>query len=233
MACFAIMERKTGNVILVVEGGSLPRALERAARSGVLLAGANLVGAALGSAFLYRARMAGADLAGANLAGAYLREADLREADLTSAALQGAFLKGADLRGADLRGANLARADLRSAALTGALLAGANLDRAQLDGALLDWRQAPVAIELLRRDLPVLQGGSRLVFDLAFHDDDRPYAWLTRLLAHDPPERVLTTLARRVRKGDNAPEILRRLAATRPSPEKTSSASSLRAAPAA
>lgn len=209
-------------MILVARGGSFPRALEHAARRGERLAGADLRGAALGSAFLFRANLAGADLQDADLAGAYLREADIHKADLGNARLQGAFMKGVDGRGADLRGANLARADLRDAILVGANLAGANLDRARLAGAILDWRSTAVAVELLRQDLGAHEGGSPIVLDLMFHDDGEPYSWLTRLLAQ-PSRRVrtqaLTVLTRRVRRGDNAPQVLRRLAALIPASE--------------
>lgn len=216
MACHAIMARGTGDLLLVVQGASFSRALEHAARSGAGLAGADLKGRDLAAAFLYRAGLAGADLTGSDLAGAYLRESDLRRAGLRGAGLKGAFLKGADLRGADLRGADLTRADLRGAALAGADFGGARLDRARLDGAILDWRSSAVAAELLHQDLSVAQGGPLVVFDLAFHGDGPAYSWLDRLLAHDAKTEALAALARRVRPGDDAPRLLRRLAAQIP-----------------
>ncbi len=216
MACYAITERGTGDVILVLEGASFHRALEHAARAGARLARADLKGARLASAFLFRAGLEGADLNGADLAGAYLREADLRGSDLRGSALTGAFLKGADARGADLRGANLAGSDLRGSRLVGADLAGANLDRARLTGAVLDWRGVAVVSELLSQDLRGSRAGRLIILDLMVHDDEKPYSWLDRLLAHEARTPALTALARRVRPGDNAPQILRRLSAMIP-----------------
>jgi uncharacterized protein YjbI with pentapeptide repeats len=88
-----VSHRRTGAVLLVVEGRTLARS--------------TMEGASLN----------GADLQHADLTGANLLRADLRLADLSGADLRGADLRGATLRGADLRGANLSSAKLNKADL--------------------------------------------------------------------------------------------------------------------
>ena len=52
--------------------------------------------------------------------------------------------------------------------------------------------------------------------ELAFHDDARPYSWLKVLLGQGSHAGwVLGVLSRHLRPGDNAPELLRRLASRR------------------
>jgi hypothetical protein len=67
----------------------------------------------------------------------------------------------------------------------------------------------------LLRQHPNTPGGySRLVIEMAFHDDSRPWSWLKLLTGSD--ERAgwaLGVLAEWVRDGDNAPDLLRCLTA--------------------
>jgi hypothetical protein len=96
----SISHRRTGVVLMSVEGRTLARA-----------------------------NLAGAALSGADLQHIELSEADLHGADLRLADLSGALLRGADLRGADLRGADLRGADLRSAKLHRTNLQSARYDQ--------------------------------------------------------------------------------------------------------
>ena len=107
------------------EATDMRDAVQKAAKEGAELQGANLRGAEL----------QGANLRGADLQGSNLRGADLQGANLQGADLQGADLQGANLRGADLQGANLQGAELWGANLRGAELWGANLRGADLGGA--------------------------------------------------------------------------------------------------
>ncbi len=209
MGAYCITERGTGSVVLVVRGSSLSRGLEQAARRGERLAGVDLAGRTLTSGFFYRVDFRASSFAGADLRGAYLRETDLRGADLRFARLNQAFLQGADLRSADLRGADLSRADLRGALLSGAQLAGAQLDQAQLEGAILEWRWIEIPLLLLGNKLP-LEHKERLILDLVFHDEGKPFDWLRRLIGMGSlADRAIDALARHVREGDNAPAFLR------------------------
>ena len=125
-----------------------------------------------------------------------------------------AFLGGADLRQADLREADLSRADLRGAFLAGADLRGTILTGARLADALCDWRWSAVPAELLRQQHGASAECSRLVVDMAFHDDPGPWSWLKLLAGHGRrADRALAILAGSVREGDNAPDLLRCLAA--------------------
>ena len=145
---------------------------------------------------------------------AYLRRADLRGTDLREARLAHVFLAGADLRGADLREADLSRADLRGTNLVGADLRGTILTGARLDGRTATGDGAPSRRKLLRQRQGLWAEGSRLVVALAFHDDPGPWSWLELVAGHDRlADRALGILAGWVRDGDNAPDLLRYLAA--------------------
>lgn len=214
MAIFVMQDRRTGRELAVIEAPSHARALEWAIRRGVSLRGVDLAGIDLRGAFLAGADLRGAGLEGADLAGGYLRRADLRGVDLRAARLAHGFLGSADLRRADLRDADLSRADLRGAHLTGADLRGVVLTCARLEGTLCDWRWAAIPAELLRQEPDPKGLGSGLVVALAFHDDTQPWSWLKRIVGQGlATEWALTALAAWVRDGDNAPELLRSLAA--------------------
>lgn len=214
MAIYLIQHRLTRRELAVIEAPSYSRALEWAARRGVSLREVDLAGIDLRGAFLAGVDLRGAGLEGADLAGCYLRRGDLRGADFRDARLAHAFLGSADLRRADLREADLSRADLRGARLVGADLRGAVLTCARLEGALCDWRWAAIPAELLRQQPDPTAVGSRLIVALAFHDDPSPWSWLKLIAGQGPAtEWALGVLADRVRDGDNAPELLRSLAA--------------------
>ena len=120
----------------------------------------------------------------------------------------------ADLRQADLRQADLRLASLEGARLVGADLRGALLFGARLGGAVLDWRYSVIPLELLRQDRGASQQGSKLVADLAFEDETRPFAWLKVVVRHRAAaEWAFGVLSRHIREGDNAPELLRKLTA--------------------
>jgi hypothetical protein len=214
MPLYPIFHRYGAAPIAVVEAETCREAFEYAVRRGTRLVYADLKGIDLPLAFLPRADLRGADLRAARLAGACLHKADLRAARLEGAVLLHACLWNTDLRHADLREADLRLANLAEARLVGADLRGTLLVGAKLDGAILDWRWSTVALELLRRarDLP----GDALpaLAELAFHDDARPYSWLKILLGQGScASWALGVLSRHLRQGDNAPELLRRLAA--------------------
>jgi hypothetical protein len=214
MSTITVMHRWTRKSILIIEAPTYVRALELAARQHMSLMDAELEGAMLQSAFLARVDLRGARLSSADMSGCYLREACLRGTEFCSARLTRAFLGGADLREADLRGADLSRADLRGARLVGADLRGTVLTGARLTGALCDWRWNAIPIELLRQYLGTSGGDSRLVIEMAFQDDHRPWSWLKLLTG--PGARsdwVLGALADAIRQGDNAPDLLRCLIA--------------------
>lgn len=214
MAIYLIHHRWTRRQLAAIEAPSQARALEWAARCGMGLIEVDLAGVEVRGAFLAGVDLRGAGLAGADLSGCYLRGADLRGADLRETRLTHAFLGSSDLRHADLRGADLSRADLRGADLVGADLRGTVLTGARLDGALCDWRWSAIPAELLRQRDDGPAGGSRLLVDLAFHDDPGPWSWLKLLAGRGLlSERALGILADWVRDGDNAPELLRSLAA--------------------
>jgi uncharacterized protein YjbI with pentapeptide repeats len=174
----------------------------------------DLAGIDLRGAFLAGADLRGSGLAGSDLTGCYLRGADLRGADLREAGLAHAFLGSADLRRADLREADLSRADLRGASLVGADLRGAVFTCARLEGSLCDWRWGAIPAELLRQQHGPPSGSSELVVALAFHDDPTPWSWLKLLAGRGHvADWALGVLAGWIRDGDNAPELLRSLAA--------------------
>ncbi|WP_165068371.1 pentapeptide repeat-containing protein [Paludisphaera rhizosphaerae] len=202
MAIHTLSRRWRTGPLAVVQAESLSRAVELTAGAGVPLAYADLPGIQAP-----RASLTGVDLRGADLTGADLREADLKAADL-----RGADLRNADLRGADLRNARFPKADLRGVRLTGA----------RLDGAVLDWRSAAFAVELLRRDPGCRGEALTLAFELALEADDRPYAWLRAIVARRGlVDWAASVLGRAIVPGDDAPEILRKLAAD-VEPETTS-----------
>jgi len=215
MAIHTLLRRWRTGPLALVEAESEGRAVELAARAGLSLAYADLNGCEAPRCFLPGADLRGADLDGARLSGAYLRRADLRTATLVDADLAGASLRQADLRGASLRDADLRRADLRGARFPGADLKGVRLAGARLDGAVIDWRWAGFAVELLRRDPGCRGDASPLVVELAFERDERPYAWLRPVFRSSPAvlDWACSVLGRAILPGDDAPEVLRRLAA--------------------
>jgi hypothetical protein len=188
--------------------------LEWAVRREMNLIDVDLSGTDLRGAFLAGADLRGAGLATADLSSCYLRRADLRGADFREVRLAHAFLGRADLRGADLRGADLSRADLRGASLVGADLRGTILTHARLEDTLCDWRWSAIPAELLRQCQGPPAEGSRLVVALAFHEDPGPWSWLKLFAGFDRlADWALGVLAGWVRHGDNAPDLLRYLAA--------------------
>jgi uncharacterized protein YjbI with pentapeptide repeats len=214
MPIYSILHRWTRSTVAVIEAPTYARALEWATRRGMSLIDVDLEGLVLRSAFLARADLRGAGLSGADLAACYLRKADLRGADLREARLVNAFLGGSDLRHADLRDAELAHADLRGAKVVGADLRGTIITGARLAGAICDWRWSVIPAELLRQHPGASGRDSRLVIDMAFYEDQRPWGWLKLLSSYGRrADWALGALAEWVRDGDNAPELLRSLAA--------------------
>ena len=213
MLVFPIYHRWNKAAIAMIEAESYRDALELAVSRRLGLVYADLKGGKLPGAFLEGADLRGADLSSASLQGACLRTGDLRAARLFGTDLRGASLGAADLRHADLRMADLRGADLRGARLVGADLRGVLLNAARLEGAILDWRWSVVALELLRDRLGDAAATSVLA-DLAFHDDERPFAWLKVLIRHHAQlESMLGVLSEHIRPGDNAPNLLVRLTA--------------------
>jgi hypothetical protein len=214
MPDYSIFHRWSQMPIAVVEAETYKEALELAVRRGVRLVYTNFKGIDVSRAFLGGADLRGADLSHAELLGVSLHKADLRTARLVGTVLQHAFLWDTDLRQADLREADLRHANLKEARLVGADLRGALLTGAKLEGAILDWRWSVVAVELLRSHRGNSGNTLQVVADLAFEDDSRPFAWLKVLIRHgSQADWVLSVLSKYLRPGDNAPELLRRLAA--------------------
>jgi len=198
----------------MVEAESYPRALELAVARGVRLLYADLKGIKVRGTFLGEGDFRGAELSYAELAGVNLEAADLRAARLVGTDLREAVLLTADLRQADLRGADLRFANLEGARFVGADLRGALLTGARLERAILDWRWSPVAVELLRRDGAGSTAASTIMAELAFEDDARPFGWLKVLIRHgSQASAALAVFAKYIRPGDNAPGLLRSLAA--------------------
>jgi hypothetical protein len=213
MPLYPIFHRHGAAPIAVVEAETYREALEYAIRRGTRLVYADLKGIDIPRAFLARGDFRGADLRAARLEGVSLHKADLRAALLKGAVLEHACLWNTDLRHADLRGADLRHANLKEARLVGADLRGAVLTGATLDGAILDWRWSTVALELLRGSRGRPGDAFSALAELAFHDDARPYSWLKVLLGQGSHACwALGVLSRHLRQGDNAPELLRRLA---------------------
>jgi len=157
-----------------------------------------------------------ADLRDADLCGAILRDADLRDADLCGANLDradlcGANLYRADLRDADLCGvnlcrANLCRADLCGANLRGANLRGADLYRADLRDAIMNWQSHALISHLLFREA-ANDIEKRMVAGLISVSVD--WCWDKFLtVEHNLREWALDELAKHVKLGDGAPEII-------------------------
>ncbi len=219
MMTFPIFHRWSTRPIAMVEADTYPQALELAVARGVRMLYADLKGIKVQAADLEEGDFRGADLGGSELVRVNLRKADLRAARLVGADLRGASLALADLRQADLRSADLRQANLAGARLVGADLRGAVLTGAQLDGAILDWRWSAIPVELVRRDGKCSIAALKLVAELAFQDDARPFAWIKRLGSGRGEQAALAleVFARSMRPGDNAPELLRRLAADVPS----------------
>ena len=213
MLNYLISHRWTRSTIAVIEAPTYARALEWASRRGVPLIDVDLEGLVLRSAFLAEADLRGAGLIDADLTSCYLRNADLRGADLRGARLVNAFLGATDLRQADLREAQLSHADLRGAKLAGADLRGTIMTGARLADAVCDWRWSVIPAELLRQHHDSSAKDERLVIDLAFYEDERPWGWLKLISNYGSRANwALDTLAQAVRDGDNAPELLRSLA---------------------
>ena len=214
MPIYSILHRWTRCTIAVIEAPTYSRALEWATRRGMSLIDADLEGLMLNRSFLAHADLRGARVIGTDLSGTYLRKADLRGADLRRSQLVQAFLREIDLRQTDLREAELTRADLRGARIVGADLRGTIITGARLAGAICDWRWSVIPAELLRQYSGSLGEESRLVIDLAFFEDRRAWGWLKLLSGYgNRANWALAVLAKSVRDGDNAPQLLRCLAA--------------------
>ena len=176
------------------------------------LKGVKLRGISLTKGDFRGAEMSHAELTDVNLENADLRAAKLIETDLRQAVLRTADLRQADLRGADLRYASLEGAQLVGADLRCGLLTGARLER-----AILDWRWSPIAVELLRQDGVGSIAASKVMAELAFQEDVRPFHWLRVLIRRgSQASTALRVFSRHIRPGDNAPELLRRLAGDLP-----------------
>jgi hypothetical protein len=214
MPIYSFFHRWTRDRVASLNAPTYSRALELAVRKGLCLVDLDLRRAVLRSAFLAGADLRGAELSGADLCGGYLRNTDLRGADLRGAQLTRAFLRGADLRQAGLRGAVLTRADLRGASLLGADLRSAILTGARLNGAVCDWRWSVIPAELLRQHPETSGDRTRLVVEMAFQNDSKPWSWL-ELLSRQGNRAgwALEVLAHSVRDDDNSPQLLRRLSA--------------------
>lgn len=198
----------------LIESGGASSALERAAREGHSLVLVDLRGIDATECSLPAVDFRGADLDQAELSFADIREADFRGATMVRSRLMGSNLRRANFRRTNLRGADLRRADLRGARFLGADLRGALLTGAKLSGALIDWRWSAFPVELLRRDSCCRGAAVSAVVDLAFEKDDRPFGWLRELLRKtEIVDWAVSVLGRAMLPGDNAPELLRRLAA--------------------
>jgi hypothetical protein len=167
-------------------------------------------------AILREAVLGGADLRGAHLQHADLKqaalsEATLRDAQLEHACLRWAVLRGADLTGADLTGADLTGADLRGADLTGANLRYCQLHNALLDGVRMSWFDPTLLAERLFR-----AASGDLDKQMLASYVGRHVHWCWEHLRHLPAGYrgwILETYTGWVQPGDEAPELLRRLAA--------------------
>ncbi len=217
MPTYPIFHRWSARRIAMVEAETYPRALELAVAQGVRMLYADLRGVKVRGASLTEGDFRGAELSHAVLAGVNLEKADLRAARLLETDLRRAFLRTVDLRQADLRGADMRYASLEGARLVGADLRGALLTGACLDRAILDWRWSPVAVELLRQDGVGSTAASKVMADLAFQEDVGPFCWIRVLIRHRAQaSAALGVFSKHIRPGDNAPELLRRLAADLP-----------------
>ena len=223
MPLYTVLHRWSATPIALVEAADFPRALALAVEQRVKLLYADLEGTVAPWAALEGADLRGADLSHAELPCANLQGADLRSVRGVGTYLRRALLGRADLRQADLRQADLRLASLEEARLVGADLRGALLFGARLAGATLDWRCSVIPLELLRQDRGASQQGSKMVAELAFEDDMQPFAWLKVLARHrEAADWAFAVLSRHIRQGDNAPELLRKLAADVGSQVRTS-----------
>ncbi len=214
MPTYPIFHRWSGMPIALLSGESFAEALELAVQRAVTFVYADLRRTDLAFSRLNRADLRGADLSDCELSEVVCNAGDLRTANLARAILRQANLRQANLRQADLRDADLRLADLEEAHLVGADLRGALLQGAKLRGATLDWRFSTIPVELLQRDHDASTCASGVLVDLALADDSQPFAWLKLLVRHHPQaELVLRVLAKHIRPDDNAPELLRTLAA--------------------
>ena len=160
-----------------------------------------------------QANLRSANLRYADLRSANLRSADLRSANLDYADLRSANLDYADLRSADLRSANLRYADLRSADLRSADLRSADLRSANLRSAKINWNSHWLVTEILRRDAGEHLGKLAVAGVARLRDD---LCWNELLALKMPYTRwALGVLADWVQDDDNAPDVLRDLAAKR------------------
>jgi hypothetical protein len=217
MLKYPIFHRWSARLIAMVEAETYPQALELAVARGVRMLYADLKGVNVRGTSLARGDFRGAELSHAVLAGVNLEKADLRAGKLLETDLRQAFLRTVDLRQADLRGADLRCANLEGAQLVGADLRGALLTGARLDRAILDWRWSPVAVELLRQDGVGSSAASKVMAELAFQEDVRPFCWLRVLIRHGAQaSAALGVFSKHIRPGDNAPGLLRRLAVDLP-----------------
>jgi Pentapeptide repeats (8 copies) len=217
MPIYQIIHRWNAKLIALVEAETYERALELAVKQGVRMLYADLKGVELRGIPLMNGDFRGAELSHAELAGANLHKADLRAAQLIKTDLRHTILRFADLRQADLRGADLRYASLEGAQLVGADLRDTLLTGAQLGQAVLDWRWSPVAVELLRGDAEGSTSARSVMAELAFQEDLRPFSWLKVLIRHGSQAKAaLRVFSRSIRPGDNAPMLLRSLAADLP-----------------
>jgi Pentapeptide repeats (8 copies) len=224
MSYYPILHRWSATPLALVEAASFARALEQAVDRRVKLRYADLRGLVAPGVLLAGAELGGADLSNAILPGAKLQAAELRSARLAGTFLQEALLRLSDLRDADLRRADLRAANLEEARLVGADLRGALFYGSRLTGAILDWRWGSVPLELLRQGRDGGDDPRHVAINPEAAEDQRPFAWLKALLAQgSKADRALEILARHIRPGDNAPELLRRLTADVP-PEGCTSA---------
>lgn len=211
---YPLFRRWTTRPFALIEAGGVSDALERAARQGCSLALADLRGIEAPGCSLPAVDLRGANLDKAELSLAGLHAADFRGATLVRSSLIGSDLRRANFCRANLREADLRRSSLRGARFLGADMRGVRLTGARLDGALIDWRWSAFAVELLRRDSGCRGGAVSVVVDLAFEKDDRPFGWLRELLRKTEfVDWAASVLGRAMLPGDNAPEVLRRLAA--------------------
>jgi hypothetical protein len=188
----------------ILEAERRAGAVELAARTGLDLTYVDLRWLDAPHCFLPGADLRGAAMTGADLTWAYLRKADLRSSTLVGVNFEGASLRDADLRHADLSRSNFSGADLRGVRLTGA----------KMERTTIDWRWSGFAVELLHRDRDCRGDALRLVAELAFDREERPFDWLrTVFRAADSLEWALGVLGRAIGPRDNAPELLRRLTA--------------------
>jgi hypothetical protein len=214
MPVYPILHRWTGIPIGLIVGETFPEALARAARHPGRLLYADLAAIRVPSVSLPKADLRGADLSHSDLSGGMLAGADLRTARLVGACLRESCLHSADLRQADLRQADLRQADLEDARLVGGDLRGALLRGANLRGAVLDWRWSELPLEILRQHQEAARQGSKVVAALAFDDNAHEFAWLKAVLHLGPgADWALRIFAQWIRRGDNAPELMRKLVA--------------------